>query len=104
MAFNSGQAFKEMIEAAQASAEERWSLLEQPFADVMEAQRDVLRELATEWFHQEMSDKVLDERLNGLREQFVETLVVNSSAGRAVCDKAVQAALNCFWESLMAGL
>ncbi|EAT17197.1 hypothetical protein [Desulfuromonas acetoxidans] len=104
MAFNSGQAFKEMTEAAQASADERWGALEQPFANVMEAQRDALRELATEWFHQEMSDKVLDERLKVLREHFVEALVVDSSAGRAVCDKAVQAALNCFWESLMAGL
>ena len=104
MAFNSGQAFKEMTEAARVSAEDRWSALEQPFSQVMETQRDALRELATEWFHQEMSDKVLDERLGVLREQFVETLVVDSSAGRSVCDKAVQAALNCFWEALMAGL
>ena len=67
MAFNSGQAFKEMTEAAQASAEERWTDLEKPFARVMDAQRDALRELATEWFHQEMSDKVLEERLGALR-------------------------------------
>jgi len=104
VAFNSGQTFKEMVEAAQNSAEDAWSALGPPFEQVMEEQRDTLRELATEWFHEEMSDKALDERLAGLRQQFVETLVVRCAAGRQVCDKAVQAALNCFWESLMAGL
>ncbi|PLX95646.1 MAG: hypothetical protein C0620_03835 [Desulfuromonas sp.] len=104
MSFNSGQTFKEMVEAAQAGSEERWSALEEPFTRMMEEQRELLRELATEWFHDEMSDKVLDERLKALRQTFVGELVSRSGLAPSVCEKAAQAALNCFWESLMAGL
>lgn len=103
MSFNSGQSFKEMVEAARQVAQEHWVVLEEPFEQVMEQQRERLREVAADWFRAGMSDKELDAQLQELQQQFV-TLLADCAVAEDVRQKAVQAALNCFWEGLMAGL
>lgn len=103
MSFNSGQSFKEMIEAARGVGQEQWPVLEQPFEQVMEQQRERLREVAADWFRAGMSDKELDGQLEELQQQFVAQLS-DCAVDEVLRQKVVQAALNCFWEGLMAGL
>ncbi|MCD6527571.1 MAG: hypothetical protein J7K75_11335 [Desulfuromonas sp.] len=104
MAFNSGQTFKEMIEAAHAVVDDNWLELQGPLEQEMEQQRERMREIAVDWFRAGVSDKVLDDQLEELHQQFMTALVPQSGVDSEVCHKAVEAALNCFWKSLMAGL
>lgn len=104
MAFNSGQTFKEMVEAAEVVVGDNWSILQLPVEEQMEQQRERMREIAADWLRAGVSDKVLDAQLEELHQQFMSALVPHAGVDSELCDKAVAAALNCFWKSLMAGL
>ena len=104
MAFNSGKTYKDMLSAAQEVAQEHWDMLQSPFEQVMEQQRDHLREISGDWIRTGISDKVLDAQLEELQRIFMLVFEKIPQADRDICQKATKAALNCFWEALMAAL
>ncbi|MEA3465644.1 MAG: hypothetical protein U9R29_06520 [Thermodesulfobacteriota bacterium] len=104
MAFNSGKTYKDMLGAAQEAAQEHWVVLQGPFEQVMEQQRDHLREIAGDWIRTGISDKVLDTQLEDLQRIYMLVFEKIPQADLNICQKATKAALNCFWEALMAAL
>lgn len=109
MSFNSGKTFKEMLEAAHQIAEEQWSALEAPMQEVLDTERDALRELASEWMRSGLSDKELDARLEQIQQRFTaavakEVKVRDLRADDDLLKRAVEAALNSYWKSLMEAL
>lgn len=93
-----------MLNVAQEVAQEHWIVLQGPFEQVMEQQRDHLREISGDWIRAGISDKVLDTQLEELQHIFMLVFDKIQQADRDVCQKATKAALNCFWEALMAAL
>lgn len=104
MAFNSGQTFKDMLSAAQAAAQQHWPVLQASFEQAMEQQRERMREISAEWIRSGVSDKTLDGQLEELQQFFMLVLAKVPDADPPTAQKAVQAALNCYWEALMAAL
>lgn len=104
MAFNSGKTYKDMLCVAQEVAEDHWQILQGPFEQVMEQQRDRMREISGDWIRTGISDKVLDEELDELQQVFVLVFEKMPQLDQPLAQKATKAALNCFWEALMAGL
>ena len=104
MSFNTGKTFKEMLDAAEEIAAEQWSTLQQPMQEVLESERDALRELASEWMRSDLSDKQLDSRLQHLHKRFSEALEKKAEVEHELIERVVEAALNNYWKSLMAAL
>lgn len=104
MSFNSGKTYKDMLCAAQAVAQEHWPVLQAPFEQVLEQQRERMRELSGDWIRTGISDKALDAELEELQQVFNLVFEKIPQLDQEVAHKATRAALNCFWEALMAGL
>jgi hypothetical protein len=104
LSFNSGKTFKEMLDAAAEIADEKWALMEKPMEDVLDAERDSLRELASEWMRSGLSDKELDARLQKLHQRFTAELAKEIEVEEDLLARAVQAAINSYWKSLMEAL
>ncbi|OQY23396.1 MAG: hypothetical protein B6I37_05365 [Desulfobacteraceae bacterium 4572_35.2] len=104
MAFNSGKTYKDMLCVAQDVAQEHWSVLQAPFEQVMEQQRERMREISGDWIRTGISDKALDADLAELQQVFIIVFEKIPQLDQKLSQKATKAALNCFWEALMAGL
>ncbi len=104
MSFNSGKTFKEMFDAAGEIAEDKWSVLEQPMEEVLDTERDSLRELASEWMRSDLSDKELDAKLQHLHQRFTATLTKKVEVEKELLGRVVDAAINCYWKALMEAL
>ncbi|MBN2646096.1 MAG: hypothetical protein JXR59_11570 [Desulfuromonadaceae bacterium] len=105
MAFNSGQTFKDMLEAAAMAADDDWNLIETAMTQLMESERETLREVAVEWIRSGISDKALDGQLENLQKRYCDYLCAqDSDLDDGLCRKTVQAALSRFWEALMEAL
>lgn len=104
MAFNSGKTYKDMLCVAQEVAQEHWTVLQAPFEQVMEQQRERMREISGDWIRTGISDKALDTELEELQNVFTLVFEKIPQLDQTVAKKATTAALNCFWEALMAGL
>ncbi len=104
MAFNSGQTYKDMLVAAQLAAGNHWGILQAPFEQVMEQQRERIREISGDWIRSGTSDKVLDAQLEELQHIFRLVFEKNADIDIEIAKKASKAAINCLWEALMAAL
>jgi len=104
VAFNSGKTYNDMLEAAKGAAQGHWDLLQAPFEQAVELQRERMREIAGEWIRSGTSDKVLDAQLEELFQVVMLILEKKSELDNETCKKATKAAINCFWEALMAAL
>jgi len=104
LSFNSGKTFKEMLDAAGEIADDQWGVLKQPMEEVLDAERDALRELASEWMRSGLSDKELDAKLQHLHQRFTAALEKEVEVERDLLERVVQAAINSYWKSLMAAL
>ncbi len=104
MSFNSGKTYSDMLEVAQIAAQDQWQVLQSPFEQALEQQRERMREIAGEWIRSGTSDKVLDAQLEELFQVLMLILEKIPELDKETCTKATRAAINCFWESLMAAL
>lgn len=104
MAFNSGKTYSDMLAAAQDVAQDQWQVLQSPFEQALEQQRERMREIAGDWIRSGTSDKVLDVQLEELNQVLTLILEKIPELDKETCAKAVKAAIDCFWESLMAAL
>lgn len=104
LSFNTGKTFKEMLDAAAEIAADQWGTLQDPMEEVLESERDALRELASEWMRSDLSDKQLDSRLQHLHKRFSEALEKKVGGEHELIERVVDAALNSYWKSLMAAL
>jgi len=104
LSFNSGKTFKEMLDAAGEIAGDQWSVLEHPMEEILDAERDSLRELASEWMRSGLSDKELDTKLQHLHQRFVAALAKEVEVEQDLLERVVQAAINSYWKALMAAL
>lgn len=104
MAFNSGKTYNNMLAVAQGVASDQWLTLRGPFEQVMEQQRERMREIAGEWIREGTSDKILDAQLQELQHVFMLVFEKIPEVDDDLAKKATAAALNCLWEALMAAL
>lgn len=104
MSFNTGKTFKEMLGAAAEIGGDQWRVLEQPMGKVLDAERDSLRELASEWMRSGLSDKELDAKLQQLHQRFTAAIAQEVKVDQDLLERVVQAALNSYWKALMAAL
>lgn len=104
MAFNSGKTYNDMLEAAQKAAQEQWPLLQGPFEQAMDLQRERMREIAGDWIRSGTSDKILDAQLEELGQVILLVLEKIPELDREISKRATKAAIDCFWEGLMVAL
>jgi len=93
-----------MFDAAGEIAEDSWSVLEQPMEEVLDTERDSLRELASEWMRSDLSDKELDAKLQHLHQRFTAALTKKVEVEKELLERVVDAAINCYWKALMEAL
>ena len=104
MAFNSGKTYTDMLEAARDVAQDEWAILRGPFEQVMDQQRERMREISGDWIRSGTTDKILDTHLAELQQIFLLVFEKIPGLDMEISKKATKAALDCFWEALMAAL
>jgi hypothetical protein len=104
VAFNSGKTYSDMLAVAQEVAQDQWQVLQTPFEQALEQQRERMREISGEWIRSGTSDKVLDAQLEEVYQVIMLILEKIPELDKETCAKVTKAAIDCFWESLMAAL
>ena len=93
-----------MLVAAQEGAQEHWAVIQSPFEQVMEQQRERMRDISSDWIRSGISDKALDAQLQELQQVFMLVFEKIPDADMDSCQRATKAAITVFWESLMEAL